>query len=237
MTTEVKSEASGTKTALRPAQLPMPFELPEQCTFERFIVGGNAELVKRLREPADSFEALWLFGPQGVGKTHLLQALCHDRAGAAYIPAGGIDATSLDVYAWFDVVGVDDVQGWLGDRASETALFALYNRLVAKGATLVFTAERSPLHTQCVVPDLASRLRAANCYAVAPLSDEEKLKMLTAVARRRGFVLGDDVLRFLLVRTSRDQRELLRILDRLDHASLAEQRRITIPFAKEVLCL
>lgn len=225
--------------ASAPAQLPMPFELPEQCMFERFIVGGNAELVKRLREPADGFEGLWLFGPQGVGKTHLLQAICHDRSGAAYIPAGGIDATvtSLDAYAWFDVVGVDDVQHWLGDRSRETALFALYNRLVAKGATLVFSADRSPLRTECIVPDLCSRLRAANCYAVAPLSDEEKLKMLTAAARRRGFVLGDDVLRFLLARTSRDQRELLRILDRLDHASLAEQRRVTIPFAKEVLCL
>ena len=221
------------------AQLPMAFELPEQHTFERFVVGDNGELVERLRGRADRFDGLWLFGAQGVGKTHLLQAVCHERSGAAYVPARGVDASaaSLDAYAWFDVVGVDDVQCWLGERGRETALFTLYNRLAAKGAMLVFTADRSPLLLDCVLPDLRSRLRAANCYCVAPLSDEDKAKMLTDVASRRGFLLGDEVLRFLLVRTSRDQRELLRILDRLDHASLAAQRRITIPFAKEVLCL
>ena len=221
------------------AQLPMPFALPEQNTFERFIVGANAELVQRLQRRSGGFDCLWLFGPAGVGKTHLLQAVCCWWRGASYVPARGIDAATaaLDAYAWADVVAVDDLPWWLGNRASEVSALAMYNKLAREGAMLVFAADRSPRDVECVLPDLRSRLCAASCYQVAPLADDDKLRMLGDEALRRGLLLDDDVLRFLLARASRGQRELMRLLDQLDHASLAEQRRITIPFVKAVLCL
>ena len=221
------------------AQLPMPFALPKQNTFERFVVGANAELVQRLQRRSDGFDCLWLFGPGGVGKTHLLQAACSKWRGASYIPARGIDAstTSLDAYSWCDVLAVDDVPWWLGNRESEVATLALYNKLSRNGAMLVFAADRSPREVECVLPDLRSRLCAASCYRIAPLADDDKLQMLAEEALRRGLLLGDDVLQFLLARASRGQRDLMRVLDRLDHASLAQHRRITIPFVKAVLCL
>ena len=219
-------------------QLALPFLVHESSTFERFVVGSNGELIDRLRNRESVFDCLWLVGDAGVGKTHLLQALCHAEATASYIPAREVGAdTGLDGYLQFDVVSIDDVPNWLGTREPELALVALYNRLKVRGARLVVTADRSPLDIEFALPDLASRLRAAACYRIAPLGDEDKVRLLVNAGQDRGLELPPDVVHFLLLRVSRDQRELLRLLDQLDRSSLAAQRRITIPFVKESLCL
>ncbi len=220
-------------------QLPLPFALRERSTFERFVAGANQELVARLRQRHAAFDCLWLFGGVGVGKTHLLHAMCHRHPHSAYVPAGKIEASasSLDGYGEFNAVAIDDAPRWLGERDAELAVIGLYNRLAAQGARLVLSADRSPLAVDFALPDLGSRLCAAACYRVAPLADADKERLLVDAARERGLHLADDVARFLLARASRDLRQLLRLLDRLDRSSLVAQRRITIPFVKEVLCL
>ena len=218
-------------------QLALPFELHKRSTFERFVAGENGELVERLKAPRQGAEAIWLFGTPGVGKTHLLLALCQRHANSAYIPAGDLAPTALDGRARIDVVAIDDVPRWLGERRSEIALFDFYNNMRAGGALLALSADRSPLELEFALADLGSRMRAAACYHVAPLADCDKARLLCAAAHERGLVLGDEVVRFLLSHVGRGQGELLNTLDRLDCSSLATQRRITIPFAKEVLCL
>ena len=226
-------------SAAATAQLPLPFAASERNTFAHFVVGGNGELVERLRARPPGFASVWVFGTPGVGKTHLLQAFCHTQQGSAYIPAARVDAatTSLVGYAEFSAVAVDDVELWLGERRGELALFDLYNQLAAMQAQLLVAARRSPLETEFAVPDLGSRLRAAACYRVAPLMDGERRQLLAGAARRRSLSLGPEVANYLLAHVDRDQRELLRILDVLDRSSLAAGRRLTIPFVKQVLGL
>ena len=221
------------------AQLPLPFAPRQHSTFERFVVGANCELLQRLRARPKGFDCLWLFGDPGVGKTHLLKALCRGRANACYVAAGERAATDaeLNACAGFAVVAVDDLPRWLGNRQAEVNFIGLYQRLLASAAQLVLSAHRSPRDLRFAVPDLGSRLRAAACYRVSPLRDEDKPRLLAEAAEDRGLWLGDEVIRFILDRVSRDQAELLRVLDRLDRSSLASQRHVTIPFAKEVLCL
>ncbi|MDE0178279.1 MAG: DnaA regulatory inactivator Hda [Gammaproteobacteria bacterium] len=224
-------------------QQTLPFALGERATFRHFVAGRNGELVERLRRlgrgSGNAFDCVWLFGDPGTGKTHLLQAVCNDQANAAYIPAREIttEGDSIEAYGKFDTVAVDDVPEWLGTVASERSLMSLYSALRGRQARLVLTAHRSPRDIPFTLPDLGSRLRAAACYRLAPLDDRDKLRLLAGVARERGFNLPDEVARFLLARTSRDQRELLGVLDRLDQASLAQGRRLTIPFVKQTLSL
>ena len=221
------------------AQLPLPFTTNERNTFAHFVVGANRELVDRLRARPPAFACNWVFGAPGVGKTHLLQAFCHNFPGSAYIPAARVDpaVTSLVGYATFGAVAVDDVELWLGERRSELALFDLYNQLTTTQAQLLVTARRSPLETEFAVPDLGSRLRAAACYRVAPLRDADRRQLLAGAARRRSLALAPEVANFLLAHVDRDQRQLLRTLDVLDRSSLAAGRRLTIPFVKQVLGL
>lgn len=222
-------------------QLPLPFALRAQCTFAQFLAGDNGELVERLQGEEPGFACLWLYGSSGVGKTHLLQAVCHRQPQACYVPAAAVSAElqALAGYTRFATVTVDDVECWLGCRSAEVAVFDFYNRLrsAGAGARLIVTASRSPLDCRFALPDLRSRLCAAACYRVLPLPEPAKPALLAAAAKARGLRLGEEVVRFLLARVGRDQGELLALLDRLDRSSLAAQRRITIPFVKETLCL
>ena len=224
-------------------QQALPFALGEGGTFRHFVAGRNGELVERLRRfgrgSGDAFDCVWLFGDACTGKTHLLQAVCNDQANAAYIPAREFtpEDDSIEAYGKFDTVTVDDAPEWIGAEASERGLMGLYNVLRDRRARLVLTAHRSPRDLRFALPDLGSRLRAAACYRVVPLDDRDKLRLLASVARERGFELPDEVAQFLLARTTRDQRELLGVFDRLDRASLAQGRRLTIPFVKETLRL
>lgn len=231
-------EAVANTPRLGAAQTALPLDLPARSTFEAFVVGTNTELVERLRRP-DRFACVWLFGDAGVGKTHLLQATCLSRPRSAYIPAGQVGAAeaSIGTYADCQNVAIDDVQHWLGNRGAEVALFDLYNRVLANDGELLLTADRSPRELVFALPDLASRFSAAACYCVAPLQDQGKAELLTRIAQERGLLLSDDVVFFLLSRIGRNQRYLLDILDQLDRSSLAAQRRITIPFVRETLCI
>ena len=78
---------------------------------------------------------------------------------------------------------------------------------------------------------------AGQIYKLQPLSDEDKLQALQLRARLRGFELPEDVGRFLLKRLDREMRTLFMTLDQLDRASITAQRKLTIPFVKEILKL
>ena len=71
-------------------------------------------------------------------------------------------------------------------------------------------------------------------YQLHPLAEEEKLGALRLRARNRGFDLPEDVARYVLRRYPRDTRSLFALLERIDEASLARKRRITIPFIREL---
>ena len=212
----------------------MRFPLRERFTFERFAVGANSEPVEHLRAPVDRFRCTWLWGPAGVGKSHLLQAVCH-ACGGAYVPARNLG--DVEGYDAFERVLVDDVDAWLGDRAREEALFRLYNAMLHRGHALALTAARSPAAARFALDDLASRLRGAACFELTPLADEEAVPVLKRTARDRGFDLSDEVVGFLMRRVDRSLPELLALLETIDRASLSANRRVTVQFVKEALAL
>ncbi|MGK2946560.1 MAG: HdaA/DnaA family protein, partial [Candidatus Malihini olakiniferum] len=100
---------------------------------------------------------------------------------------------------------------------------------------LLITGDRPPRQLNLHLPDLTSRLDWGQIYKLHPLSDEEKREALQLRARLRGFELPEDVSRFLLKRLDREMRTLFITLDQLDQASITAQRKLTIPFVKEIL--
>ena len=85
------------------------------------------------------------------------------------------------------------------------------------------------------LPDLASRMSASLVLHLAPLGESDQIKVLRLRAKRRGLELPDDVGQYLLRRMPRDLRSLCALLDTLDMASLAKQRRLTVPFIRQIL--
>jgi hypothetical protein len=132
-------------------------------------------------------------------------------------------------------LALDDLDAIAGNAEAEHALFDLYNRSRAEGSALLFAAANTPNHLGIALPDLRSRLGACTQFALKPLDDAERRHVLTSQAVARGIQLDDSVLDWLFARYARDLGALLDLLDRLDQASLAAQRRITIPFLRDVL--
>lgn len=227
-------------------QLPLGLQLRASARFSSFVPGAHSELYRQLREVAAGTASgpLYCRGATGTGKTHLLQASCYhaDSSGrsAAYLSLRDYPQLSVEVLGgWdsFQLVCIDDIDAIAGQAAWEEALFHLYNRLLENGNQLVVSATLAPGQLPIHLPDLVSRLAAGLVYQLHPLDDDESLEAMRLRARQRGFELPEDTGRYLLRRLPRDLPAMMALLERLDTASLAAQRKLTVPFVKAVLGL
>ncbi len=229
-------------------QLPLSIHLSESATFANFVVGENALVVAALqqacrREAQERFIYLW--GGPGDGRSHLLQAACHEVArhqegrGSLYLPlseAAQLAPEMLEGMEQMGLVAIDDVEAIAGDSRWEEALFHLYNRMRDEGGGALIVSASSPLSSSPLrLPDLKSRLAWGLVFQLRGLDDSGKLKALQQGAQGRGLDLPDEVGGYLLRHYRRDLADLLALLERLDQVSLAAQRRLTIPFVKEVI--
>lgn len=227
---------------MRPEQLPLGIRLREGRTFAGYYPGPNHEAVEALRASiAGRGEPLvYLWGAAGTGKSHLLQAACHAMgerdAPAAYLPLSELPAPDmLDGMESMPLICLDELECIAGRPEWEEALFHLFNRVMDAGGSLLVAARARPGELGFRLPDLVSRLGWGVTLYLRPLDDEGKLAALGRCAEQRGLVLPEEVGRYLMRRESRDLPGLLELLDRLDRASLAAKRRLTVPFVREVL--
>lgn len=225
-------------------QLILDVTLPEESAFEGFHPGENALAVDSLRALAHGRgeTQIYLYGEAGSGKTHLLQAVCHEAASqgrrAAYLPDALLaraGAGVLDGLESLEMVCLDGVGGLAGTADGETALFNLINRARAMGTQLVLSDRLPPRGLPTALADLASRLVWGPVYQLIPLGDAAKCAVLVDRAQRRGFELPREVAEYLLRTCPRDLSSLLEQLGRLERASLSTQRRVTLRFARSVL--
>ncbi len=224
-------------------QLPLALRYPPDQRLDAFV-HAPAGAVEQLRALAqgDSRDSVYLAGPAGVGKTHLLLATCAatDAAGrrAAYLPlmaAAGRLRDALEALEGNDLIALDGLDAIAGDRNDQVALFDAHNRARAAGVVLLYAARDIPDSIGLGLPDLRSRLGQCTRITLAPLDEEGRRDVLRQRAQRRGLVLEDAALDWLLRRVGRDLVGLTALLDRLDRASLAAQRRVTVPFLRQTL--
>jgi DnaA family protein len=225
-------------------QLPLALRWPAHQRFESFIRGPNGVAVDLLHAAARGAEASWLYlaGANGSGRTHLLIAACaaanDSGRSAQYLSLAALRAPRADAVRGFggsELLAIDDIDAIAGDRDAEHALFDLYNRCRAEHATLLFAATAPPAQLGVALPDLVSRLSACTQIALKPLGEDERRALLRERALARGIELDDGVLDWLFARGKRDLTSLFEVLDRIDSASLAAKRRVTVPFLHGLL--
>jgi len=224
-------------------QLTLPVNLRDDTTFANFYPGDNMQLVKALTEllSGDGEQFIYLWGAPGVGRSHLLQACCHEcseqQYSIIYLPlrAEHLTPEILQGMEGMRLVCLDDIDAVLGQPDWEEALLHFYNRARDNGVKLVVAGNNLPPQLPCKLADLRSRLSWGLVFQVLGLSDEQKLLALQIHARYRGMYLSREVGQFLLRHLPRDMTELFEMLNKLDHASLVAKKRLTIPFVKSVL--
>ena len=230
---------------MQPLQYTLAVTLPEDETLDSFYAGAQtaavAFLKTYLQQPARQ-SPVYLFGASGSGKSHLLYAACVQAQEQGLTSqlltlddCRQLSPRLLDDLEQLDLVCLDNIQAISGELSWQTAVFDLYNRMTEQGKALIIVADQAPTELGITLPDLVSRLQACTSFQLRLLADEDKQKLLQQKARLRGMELPDEVARFLLNRQQRDIRELVQILDLLDKASIVHQRKLTIPFVKEIL--
>lgn len=197
------------------------------------------QLEKTLAGEGESFIYLW--GPSGSGKSHLLQGCCHAfaRAGTAmYLPLHALKEwgpASIEGMSNHALLAIDDIDAVAGQPQWEETLFHLYNQIAHNATTLLIANQSTPQACRIQMPDLRSRLASGLVLPLQELSDTDKIKTLQHQAHARGFDLPLPVASFLVQRCARNLHSLQDTLDILDKASLAAHRKVTIPFVKSIL--
>lgn len=204
-----------------------------------FVSASNAPFIHALREwLQDGSGAFYFYGATNSGRSHLLQAVCRET-GALYLPLTELrtqdPAQVLEALESAQIICIDDIHAVIGDANWCEQLFHLFNRCMQSGTKWLMSAECASAHLPCSLPDLQSRLRASGDFRLHALSDEECAQALRLRAHERGIELGDEVIAYILARQSRAFPALLTLLDQLDKQSLAEKKRITIPFVRRIV--
>lgn len=225
-------------------QLPLRFETRDVFSFDTLVKGSNELAIGIVRQAAlgAGEKQVYIWSPVSGGKTHLLQAACNlaasNQRSVCYLPAAQIidqPVQSLDELEQLDLVCIDDIELMAQSAEWEEALFDLINRMRESGNSLLLAAASSPDALQISLADLRSRLAWGPVFQLHGLSDIDKRETLRIRARQRGLELPENVADYLLRNYPRDLFGLFERLDTLDVASMAMQRRLTVPFVKSVL--
>jgi DnaA family protein len=225
-------------------QLPLKIQLNDGANFDNFVPGVNqlawGYLPNFLDNNTDPVCYLW--GAVATGKSHLLQAvsyLCTERGiGYCYLPLIELvnyTPEALENLENYPLIIIDDIDVLAGKMEWQEALFHLYNRALQKQHKLLISANCTPQYLPFELADLKSRLSAATIFQLQSLNEAEKITALIKRAQLRGVTLTQPVAEYLINHWPRDFRSLITALEKLDTASLIEQRKLTIPFVKKVM--
>ena len=215
-------------------QIPLAIGPDPLPTFDSYVPGVNVAAVAHLRGLGAGAPPVYLWGPSGSGKTHLLHALTqrHGQRSAAFGSFDAADPAPWVFQPHWSLVTLDRCEAL--DAARQHAAFALFVHATEAGASWV-AAGRLPPVDLGLRDDLRTRLAWGHVFALQPAAEDEVRAALRSEAKRRGIVLADDVIDYLLRRTARDLGSLMQWLDRIDHFALAQQRAVTLPLLRRML--
>ena len=214
------------------------FDLPVRPATGRadfFVAPSNALAVAEIdRWRAWPAGKLALIGPEGAGKSHLVQVWADD-ARARILPAADLAGWQPPGGRAPGNVAVEDVPAIAGDTAAEEALFHLHNFVLAEGGRLLVTGTAPPALWPIALPDLASRMRATPSIRLEEPDDTLLQAVLLKLFADRQLVPQPSLIPWLLRRMERSFAEAGRIVAALDARALGTGRSIGPRLAAEVL--
>jgi chromosomal replication initiator protein len=246
-----------TVVATTPATAP---SLSPRYTFDNFVIGKSNEMAAAAAaavaaQPGTAYNPLFIYGPTGLGKTHLMQAVAHDILSRersmriVYISAEqfmnelitAINQRTTHLfrrqYRETDLLMIDDVHFISRGEQTQEEFFHTFNALYEAGRQIVLTSDRPPDE----IPRLEQRLVSRFAWGMVTDIAIPDLEHRIAILRQKAAVdhlertLGDDVIRFVAEHVRTNVRELEgSILKLLAYASL-KRSDITVALAREAL--
>jgi chromosomal replication initiator protein len=236
---------------------PGPLGNPK-LTFDQFVIGDSNRLAHAAalivaEMPAQAYNPLFICGPPGVGKTHLLVSIAnllteHNpglvvrlTTGEAFTNAfmdalaGSHTDTFKSRFRDIDVLLVDDVQFLERKTRTEEEFFHTFNSLYDSGRQVVLTSDRPPADLRALEERLRERFQAGLVADVAPPDRATRLAILRKRAHHDCVALADDALDVIADRIDTNVRALEGALIRVVAFSSLTGRALTASLAHEVL--
>lgn len=195
-----------------------------------FRWGVNTALREILARPAN----VWIYGEEAVGKTHAAYVALSQYTNGILIDDPHYDLSGGDA---FDCVILDSMENWIGVLDLEKQVFELFELLHRHRKTLITTARGTVYQQQFVMPDLKSRMATLQMFHLQPLPSSERMGLIEDIAASRGLRIPKEAVSYIFKYVGRSHADVIQTLDLLDAESVCQNRRITIPFVKEVLNL
>ena len=203
-----------------------------------------------------AFNPLFIFGPSGVGKTHLVNAIgtrvkeLHPQKRVLYLSANLFQVQYTDsvrrntfndfmhFYQSIDVLIMDDIQELMGETKAKTqyAFFHIFNHLRQNGKQIILTSDRPPVSLQGMEDRLITRFK---CGLLAELErPEEQLRrdILVSMIRHDGLNIPQDVIDYISINVSDSVRELEGVIHSLLAYSVVYNRDVDMELAQRVMC-
>ena len=222
-----------------------------------FVVGPSNRMAYAAVELAagrpGEMSPLVLHGPSGVGKTHLLEGICglarEKRPGistlmlsAEQFTTGFLQALHGSGLPGFrracrsvDLLVIDDLQFFVGKRATVVELQHTVDALHRQGRQMVFACDREVESLAELGPELITRLRGGMNARILPPDYDVRRGIVSAIASKRGLVIPDDVVHYIATHMTRHARELAGAVNRLEATSHMLGLPITAEMAEESL--
>jgi DnaA-homolog protein len=225
-------------------QLPVKFEFRANQSFDDFYPGSNMEIIGQLKKTLTGTgeQLIFLWGDPSHGKSHLLHACCSEAFNLAissfYLDLSDSAAANPGLFAGlesFEVVCLDNIDAIAGREDWEKAFFNFFNQHRDCKHRLILSSTSAPNAITFKLPDLLTRVNWGLALKIQPLNDDDKIAALRHKAQQMGFDIAPQAAQFLLTRYDRNLPALWLMLDKLDSASLAAKRKLTIPFLKQIL--
>jgi len=235
------------------------FTLNPRYTFENFVVGpanrhAHAYSLAVAESPAKAYNPLFIYGGVGLGKTHLIQAICHHIKNKAsgnlkicYSPSERFTNELIDAiqhhstsafrqkYRNLDVLVIDDIHFIAGKESTQEEFFHTFNVLYDAHKQIVFSSDRPLKEISNLQDRLVSRFSWGLTTDIQPPDLETRVAILKKKIEREPVPLPDEVIFFIAQLIKTNIRELEGALIRTIAYSLLEEKPITLELAKEVL--
>ena len=221
-----------------PTQLVLPISTDPDATWAHWVSRRETELVEHaLTDITSSPPGVFVWGEEGLGKSHLLQAVCASLGSeASYVPLSLVldvpPSALLDGVEGTAAVLIDDVELAISSDDWQEGLFHCFNRCVDTGTPLIVASRVAVAGLNDLLPDLKSRLALLAGFRLPSWEMDAFESLLIHLAKHRGLILTDDVARYLTRRLRQTPTEALVAIEQIERSSLIEQRTPTIPFLK-----
>lgn len=262
---EIVSEKDNVKTGVAPEENKKAF-VPEepvmnqaaQLTFDRFVVGSSNKFAYAAAQavataPGQAYNPLFIYGNSGLGKTHLLHAICAEikanKPNAKIINTGGEDFTNElissienksmtqfhEKYRTADILLIDDIQFIAGKTQTQEEFFHTFNALVTDNKQIVLTSDRPPKEIPRLEDRIKTRFEWGLLADIQPPDIETRMAIIKRKAEDYNLTLSDDVVQYIAEKLKNNIRQLEGAVNRINAYCTLSGHEPTIATAQKAI--